>query len=87
LLPNVIKLNEAELVKWCYDFIPFNKTDVTSDLTSQILSLKEFIINTDIKKIKELCLYLIENDLSSLYSAVVISYIIFFKFTSDYSIG
>ncbi|CAI6351722.1 unnamed protein product [Macrosiphum euphorbiae] len=77
LPPNIIKLNEAEIVKSCYDFIQFYKTDVTSDLTSQVLSLKEFIKNTDMKTIKELCLYLIENDLSSLYSEVVTSCIIF----------
>jgi len=77
LPPNIIKLNEAEIVKSCYDFIQFYKTDVTSDLSSQVLSLKEFIKNTDMKTIKELCLYLIENDLSSLYSEVVTSCIIF----------
>ncbi|CAI6366598.1 unnamed protein product [Macrosiphum euphorbiae] len=77
LPPNIIKLNEAEIVKSCYDFIQFYKTDVTSDLTSQVLSLKEFIKNTDKKTIKELCLYLIENGLSSLYSEVVTSCIIF----------
>ncbi|CAI6356258.1 unnamed protein product [Macrosiphum euphorbiae] len=83
LPPNIIKLNEAEIVKSCYDFIQFYKTDVTSDLTSQVLSLKEFIKNTDMKTIKELCLYLIENDLSSLYSEVVTSCRYIFKFTSD----
>ncbi|KAE9532787.1 hypothetical protein AGLY_009868, partial [Aphis glycines] len=77
LPPNIIKLNESEIVKSCYGFIQFYKTDVTSDLTSQVLSLKEFIKNTDMKTIKELFLYLIENDLSSLYSEVVTCCIIF----------
>jgi len=76
LQPNLIKLNEAEIVKSCYDFIQFYKTDVTFDLTRQVLSLKEFIKNTNMKTIKELCLYLIKNDLS-LYSEVVTCCIIF----------
>lgn len=75
--PNITKLNEADIIKSCYNFIEFYKSGVTSDLTSQVLPLKEFIKNTKIKTIKELCLYLKENDLLPLYSEVVTSCIIF----------
>lgn len=74
---NIIELNEVDIVKSCYDFIQFYKSDVTSDLTRQVLSLKEFIKKTKMKSIKELCLYLIKNDQLYLYSKVVISCIIF----------
>lgn len=50
---------------------------MTSDLTRQVLSLRKFIKKTEMKTIKELCTYLIKNDLSSLYSEVVTSCIIF----------
>lgn len=66
LLPrHIIELNEVNMVRSCYD--------VTS---RQVLTLKEFIKNTKTIMIKELCIYLIKNNLSYLYSEVVTSCIV-----------
>lgn len=74
---NLVNYSEENIIKSCYDFISFYNTDVSSDLTRQILSLREFLGQTKMKTIKELSLYIIENDISSLFSEILIACIIF----------
>lgn len=74
---NLVEYSEKDTIKCYYDFILYYDTDVSSDLTRQVLSLKEFIGITKLKTIKELSLYIIKNDISSLYSEVLTSCIIF----------
>lgn len=74
---NLIKYNEENIIKSCYDFISFYNTDVSSDLTRQVLSLRDFLGKTKMKTIKELALYIIENDISSLFSEILTACIIF----------
>lgn len=78
LLPqNIVTMKESEIVKSCYDFISFYNNDVTSDLIRQLISLKEFIKNTKIETIQELTSFIIEYDLSSLYSEILTACIIY----------
>ncbi|KAL4126127.1 hypothetical protein QTP88_010356 [Uroleucon formosanum] len=78
LLPqNIVTMKESEIVKSCYDFISFYNNDVTSDLIRQLISLKEFIKNTKIQTIQELTSFIIEYDLSSLYSEILTACIIY----------
>lgn len=74
---NLIKYSEENIIKSCYDFISFYSTDVSSDLTRQVLSLRDFLGKTEMKTIKELSLYIIENDISSLFSEIFTACIIF----------
>ncbi|XP_050065227.1 uncharacterized protein LOC126554182 [Aphis gossypii] len=74
---NLIKCSEENIIKSCYDFISFYSTDVSSDLTRQVLSLRDFLGKTEMKTIKELSLYIIENDISSLFSEILTACIIF----------
>jgi hypothetical protein len=47
LLPqNIFNFNEDYLVKSTYDFILFYKEDISSDLTRQILSIKEILTDS-----------------------------------------
>lgn len=64
-------------VKSCYNFIQFYKSNSTSDLTRQVLSLNVFFLKKKKQKWKELCLCLIKNDVWSLCSEVVTSCVIF----------
>ena len=74
---NLIKYSEENIIKSCYDFISFYSTHVSSDLTRQVLSLRDFLGKTEMKIIKELSLYIIENDISSLFSEILTACIIF----------
>lgn len=40
---HLIKYSEENITKSCYDFILFYNTDVSTDFTRQILSLREFL--------------------------------------------
>lgn len=72
---NLIKYyNEVNIIRSCYDFISFYNTDVSSDLTRQVISLREY---KNGKTIKELSLYIIENDLPSHFSEILTACIIF----------
>jgi len=73
----LIKYSEENIIKSCYDFISFYNTDVSSDLTRQVLSLTDFLGKTKMKTIKELALYIIENYISSLFSEILTACIIF----------
>lgn len=73
----MIKYSEENIIKSCYDFISFYNTDVSSDLTRQVLSLTDFLGKTKMKTIKELALYIIENYISSLFSEILTACIIF----------
>jgi len=53
---NLIKYSEENIIKSCYDFISFYSTDVSSDFTRQVLSLRDFLGKTEMKTIKELSL-------------------------------
>jgi hypothetical protein len=65
----------------CYDFRSFYNNDVTSDLIRLIILLKKFIWNTKIQTIQELIFFVIENDLSSLYSKMLNACIIYLSLT------
>lgn len=78
LLPqNIFTMGETEIVKSSYDFIQFYKNDVKSDIIRQVISLKEFIAQKNMKTIQELSLFIIENDLSSLYNEIFTACIIY----------
>lgn len=74
---SIIKSEETETIKSCYDFVQNYKSDVGSELTYQILSLKEIIINKKLRSIRDLALFILENDLSCSYSEVLGACIIF----------
>jgi len=54
---------------------------VTSDLIRLIILLKKFIWNTKIQTIQELIFFVIENDLSPLYSKMLNACIIYLSLT------
>lgn len=50
---------------------------MTSDIITQVISLKEYIGKKKMKTVEELSLFIIENDLSLLYSAILTACIIY----------
>lgn len=74
---SIINLEETETIKSSYDFVQKYKSDVGSELTCQILSLKEIIKNKKLKSIRNLALFILENDLSCSYSEVLGACLIF----------
>lgn len=74
---SINNFEERELIKSCYDFVQLYKSDIGSEFTSQILSLKEIIKNKKLKSIRDLALFILENDFSTSYSEVLGACIIF----------
>lgn len=73
----IIKSEESKTIKSCYDFILLYKSDVGSELVSQILSLKEIIVNKNLKSIRDLATFIVQNDFSTSYSEVLAACILF----------
>lgn len=55
----IIKSKESKIIKSCYDFVSLYKSDVGSELVSQILSLKEIIVNNNLKSIRDLAISIV----------------------------
>lgn len=80
----IIKSEESKTIKSCYDFVLLYKSDVGSELISQILSLKEIIVNKNLKSIRDLATFIVQHDFSTSYSDVFSSLYSFFD-SSSYS--
>lgn len=68
---SIVKSDESKIIISCYDFVLLYKLDVGSELVSQILSLKEMIVNKSLKTIRDLAIFIIQNDFSTSYSEVL----------------
>ncbi|XP_025203365.1 zinc finger MYM-type protein 1-like [Melanaphis sacchari] len=64
-------------VKESYDFIQMYQSDISSDLTSQLLSIKEIISNKNLNSIQALASFILENDFATSYSEVLGACIIY----------
>ncbi|XP_029340903.1 52 kDa repressor of the inhibitor of the protein kinase-like [Acyrthosiphon pisum] len=74
---SIIKSKESKLIKSCYDFVLLYKSDVGSELVSQILSLKEIIVNNNLKSISNLAIFIVQHNFSTSYSEVLAACILF----------
>lgn len=74
---NLLCLREDNIVKESYDFIQTYKDDISSDFTSQILSLKELIKNKNLKTINEMANFILTNDIATSYSEILVACTIF----------
>ncbi|KAF0750511.1 Uncharacterized protein FWK35_00039054 [Aphis craccivora] len=54
-------------VKKSYDFIQMFQSDLSSDLMSQLLSIKEIINNTNLNSIQALASFILENNFATSY--------------------
>lgn len=68
---SIIESEEAMIVKESYDYVLKYQSDIGSEFTSQLLSLKEMIINKHLKTIGELATFILENDFSFSYCEVL----------------
>jgi len=68
---SIIESEEAMIIKESYDFVLKYQSDIGSEFTSQLLSLKEMIINKHLKTIGELATFILENDFSISYCEVL----------------
>jgi len=74
---SIIKSKESKIIKSCYDFVLLYKSDVGSELVSQILSPKEIIVNNNLKSIRDLAIFIVQHDFSTSYSEVLAACILF----------
>jgi len=79
----IVKSDVSKIIKSCHDFVLLYKSDVGSELVSQILSLKEMIVNKSFKTIRDLAIFIIQNYFSTSYSEVLGACILFL--TASYS--
>ncbi|KAL4103836.1 hypothetical protein QTP88_019171 [Uroleucon formosanum] len=73
----IIKSKESKIIKSCYDFVVLYKSDVGSELLSQILSLKEIIVDNNLKSIRDLAIFIVQHDFLTSYSEVLAACILF----------
>lgn len=79
----MISMTEELLIKSTFDFIEKYRDDVSSDFTRQIVSLRDFFISrdgiNDLKKmtIKDLSLFILNENLSSIFPDVFTATMIF----------
>ena len=74
---SIFNYDQSSLIKSTYDFIQFYKDEVTSDFTRQIECLKANILSQNLKTIKDLCVFIIEMDLSISYPDVLLACFLF----------
>ena len=58
-------------VKKSYDFIQMYQSDTSSDLTSQLLSIKEIINNKNLNSIQALASFILENNFATSNSNIL----------------
>ncbi|KAF0756607.1 zinc finger MYM-type protein 1-like [Aphis craccivora] len=68
--PNKITLKDPQTtheitVKKSYEFIQMYQSDISLDTTSQLLSIKEIIKNTNLNSIKALASFILENNFAT----------------------
>ncbi|KAL4126545.1 hypothetical protein QTP88_010766 [Uroleucon formosanum] len=76
---NILKSSEHDIVKATYDFQIFYKNDISTDITRQILCIKNVFKDSlkTIHSIKNLLQCLLENDVASIYKDIFSACIIF----------
>jgi len=74
----LVSSKEEEIVKASYDFVQLYHDDISPDFTRQLLSIKELFANiSGIKYIKDLAIFILENDFSTTYSDVLSACLIY----------
>ncbi|KAL4141986.1 hypothetical protein QTP88_004519 [Uroleucon formosanum] len=68
---------EKEVVNASYDFILKYSNDISTDFTRQLLSLRTSLQKHQLKTIKSLAIYIVENDLSIVFPDVLSACVIF----------
>lgn len=68
---SIIESEEKSIIKESYDFVFKYQSDIGSEFTSQLISLKEMIMNKNLKTIGELAIFILQNDFSISYSEVL----------------
>ncbi|KAL4148373.1 hypothetical protein QTP88_002634 [Uroleucon formosanum] len=68
---------EKEVVNASYDFILKYSNDISPDFTRQLLSLRTSLQKHQLKTIKSLAIYIVENDLSIVFPDVLSACVIF----------
>lgn len=76
---NIINYSEDDIIKASYDFQLFYKSDITTDLTRQMLSIKSVLLDLlkNIHSIKDLLQCILINDMASTYNDIFSASIIF----------
>jgi len=73
----ILNSEESELIKTAFDFVQFYQNDISSDFPRQLLSFKENLKNMNLKTIRDVSDFFLENDLCSVYSDIMTACIIF----------
>lgn len=73
----LVNLSEDDLIKASYDFVQLYKNDITSDLTWQLLSMRELINISEVKNIEQLTLYILKHDYSASYCDILSATLIY----------
>jgi len=68
---SIIESGENTIDKESYDFIIKYLSDISSEFTSQLISLKEIIMAKNLKTIGELATFILKNNFSISYSEVL----------------
>lgn len=68
---SIIESGENLIIKELYDFVLKYQSDISSEFTSQLISLKEMIMGKNLKTIGELAIFILQNDFSISYSEVL----------------
>lgn len=58
----MVNSTEDDIIKASYDFVNFYNVDISSDFTRQLLCIKKLINLKTTKNIKQLAMFIIEND-------------------------
>ncbi|KAL4152705.1 hypothetical protein QTP88_000538 [Uroleucon formosanum] len=74
---SLINSTEDDIIKASYDFVNFYNVDISSDFTRQLLCIKNLINLKITKIIKQLAMFIIENDFCTTYSEVLSACIIY----------
>jgi len=77
LKPQTLLGPDEITIKGSYDFIQMYQSDINSDLTSQLLSIKEIIKNKILNSIQALASFILENDFTTSYSDILGACIIY----------
>lgn len=59
---SIIESGEKTIIKESYDFVLKYQSDISSEFTSQLISLKEMIMDKNLKTIGELATFILKND-------------------------
>lgn len=74
---SLVNSTEDDIIKASYDFVNFYNVDISSDFTRQLLCIKNLINLKITKNIKQLAMFIIENDFYTTYSEVLSACIIY----------